>query len=247
MWPALIALSTTASLAFPADPIPGEMARGAEIYRKGKGIERTLLEDRVVLGLWFSGRKQEDVEEVIRLSPEMVSRWIGYLKAKERWSEETLNQRWDHIAEAMGEDTHFVVRLSAFPKMTLEDLEPALSRSADPNEISNVRFAFEIECGAKDPSAMLLETSQTRDWKSLGDFKWYLSLPYGEALRPEFATTDDGWSYPVGDYYSAWYLVRIPNHVVDLREPQSLLVFSKEKTRVARYNQQKGKSARSRK
>src|SRR5689334_4109662 len=98
---------------FPVEPIQIEVCRGEEVYRAGKGIERTLMEDRQAIGYWFDGRVRKDVEEAIWVSPTMVSRWLGYLQAKERWPKLELLNRWAALRDQLDGSLTFVVRLTA--------------------------------------------------------------------------------------------------------------------------------------
>jgi hypothetical protein len=125
---------------FPETPLPLEVQRGAKIYAQHKGIERTLLDDRVELGRWFNGHTKREVESAIWLSPGMASRWLGYLQAKEKWDDETLQSRWETASKQLDGKLTFVVQLAAFPKLGGLDMEP--TGKADPAEVANVRFLF---------------------------------------------------------------------------------------------------------
>lgn len=106
-------------LAFGPEPLPDQVAAGRALCAQGKGIERTLRDDRAVIGVWFDGRIKDDVESMIWISPRMASRWLGYLQEqeKETWPPGEMQRRWDAIRSFVGARLCFVVRLSAMPRL----------------------------------------------------------------------------------------------------------------------------------
>jgi hypothetical protein len=126
-------------LEFPTEPISSELLRGEKIYYQHKGIERTLLEDRVAVGKWFDGKVKRDTDQVIWLSPSMVSRWLGYLNAKEKWSGSELLERWKRTARSLEGRLTFVAEFFALPKR--EDiLELTESGPSKPETALELRF-----------------------------------------------------------------------------------------------------------
>ncbi len=124
---------------FPSEPIPSEMARGERVYYQRSGIERTLMEDRVAIGRWFDGRIKRDTDQIIWLSPRMVSRWLGYLNAKEKWPKAELYRRWSEMARVLDGKMTFVADIYALPKKEdfLDLMEGAPTK---PETALNIRF-----------------------------------------------------------------------------------------------------------
>lgn len=110
-------------LVFGPTPLPGQVVEGQRVYAQGKGIDRTLKDSRVVLGVWFDGRIKDDVESIVWISPRMASRWLGYLQAKEKWPKGEIQRRWDRIRDFVNGRMCFVVRLSAMPKLVGLEME----------------------------------------------------------------------------------------------------------------------------
>ena len=131
-----ILLQTLRPITFGDFPIKHELLVGEALERDKKGIERTMLQDRVAIGRWFDGTRRVDDEEAIWLSPAMVSRWLGWRQSREGWPDEELNRRWCLAKARLDGKMTFIVRLSSFPKIDLwegpdapakhtEDLEDA--------------------------------------------------------------------------------------------------------------------------
>lgn len=252
---------------FPPEPLPNELARGVHVYTQHKGIERTLMEDRQELGRWFDGRVQRGVESAVWVSPAMTSRWLGYLQAKEKWSAQELQRRWDAVVEQLNGKLTFVVQVAAMP--TLGGLDMDITSKADPAEVQKLRFLFTSGPGLPEsheksyvpgeedkvvaryapgseqlddgplminPSVQALADWQVRDPAKLEGFRWEEATDFGEPFRSEFEQPNDTPSYPVGDYYSAWFVVSVNlNSLVIHPEGFDLRVFSPQKERIAHF------------
>lgn len=135
----LVVLLASSPFSFPAEPISAELSRGEKVYYEKKGFERTYMEDRAVVGRWFDGKIKRDTDQIIWLSPRLVSRWLGYLNAKEKWAKAELNRRWSEMAALLDGKMTFVAELYALPKQPdfLDLTESAGSRS---ETALNVRF-----------------------------------------------------------------------------------------------------------
>jgi hypothetical protein len=125
-------------ITFGPEPLQNDVAVGRMLFQQGKGIERTLRQDRVVVGLWFNGRVKEDVESVTWLSPGMVSRWLGYLQAKEKWPDGEMQKRWDFACKELNGSLTFIVQVAAMPKLKGLDME--VTDVPEPTEIEKIRF-----------------------------------------------------------------------------------------------------------
>ncbi|MBC8065650.1 MAG: hypothetical protein H7Y17_12540 [Chlorobia bacterium] len=216
---------------FPAEPIPAEMARGEKVYYQRKGIERTLMEDRAVVGKWFDGKTKRDTDQIIWLSPRMVSRWLGYLNAKEKWGKSELNRRWTEMVQVLDGKMTFVAELYALPKK--EDFfELTESSATKPETALNVRFlvtyltdkerddAQHIETMVRkrnpqsplereEPSIAPLAVFKGYDTDLIQRWQWHSLDEAFAPLSPEFAqakrTAYDG---VVGDHLRAIYVVQ---------------------------------------
>lgn len=136
-------------LTFGPAPLADQVVEGRKLYQQGKGIERTLRQDRSVIGVWFDGRIKDEVESVIWVSPGMASRWLGYLEAREKWSKGEIQRRWSQIELQLKDKRCFVVRLSAMPKLVGLDME--IERHPDTEDIRNVDFRFTSGPGYQIP------------------------------------------------------------------------------------------------
>lgn len=268
MLAALIALWIPLRLIdFPVHPIAEEIEVGVKTYQVHKGLDRLYLDDRQVVGKWFDGRLRQDVDQVLWISPGLVSRWLGYLEAKEKWPEGELEARWARLRSNLGGKMTFVARLCAMPRKDILDEEPP--RKPDPIDIQAVRFLWtsslpeypsRIEkegllswswprtppegfgkrpiSGLRfEPKAALLASRQAREAKDVLREDWWLRVPFGEPLTPEFALVPSGFEYPLGDFYSATFLVCLPIPQGALQGAQfELRMFSPRKERIARFS-----------
>ncbi len=124
---------------FPTQPIPAELARGERVYYQKSGIERTFQEDRAVVGKWFDGKIKRDTDHIIWLSPRLISRWLGYLNAKEKWPKSELERRWAEMRQWLDGKMTFVAELYALPKEH-DFLDLTEGASSKPETALNVRF-----------------------------------------------------------------------------------------------------------
>jgi hypothetical protein len=255
--PSLLLAVTLKPLLFSAQPIPAEMARGAQAYYRRQGIERVLREDRVVIGTWFDGRIKRDVQDVIWLSPSLVSRWLGYLNAKEKWSSEELLGRWQAAARALNGKLTFIVQLSALPRQDpLELGADAPARFEDALEarflvthagrqasgLSNQHLESLVSNKALvryEPLVSTLGVFRAYDWRKLFEPKWYQLDRDFWPLTPEFETglSRDPYRYKLGDHVTAIYRVeaQLPDSPIDASEIQ-LRVFTRRHELVARFS-----------
>ncbi|MCH8978247.1 MAG: hypothetical protein IH945_03265 [Armatimonadetes bacterium] len=201
-------------------------------------MARVWRSDRQDIGWWSNGYEKKAVEHVTWLSPDLVSRWLGFLQAREYWPEEELLDRWDRIAAALGGSRTFVVELSAFPKLPTYEIGDY--RRTTPEEIDNVRFVYTSGGRAMPMPAVRLAARQSRRRSDLEGFAWWQLLEFGGDLTGEFEAAVPEWPLPLGDYYRSWYLVSIEDPGDDSFEVR---VLSRRKERVARFVLQDDKPA----
>jgi len=65
------------------------------------------------------------IEIAVFLSPSLVSRRLGYLQAREGWTNDQLETRWQLARETLGGRLSFLVRVCSFPKIDLLEEAPA--------------------------------------------------------------------------------------------------------------------------
>lgn len=235
---------------FPDAPLTSELQKGAVVFAQGKGIDRIFQDDRKAFGTWFDGKLRRDVDEVLRLSPALMSRWLGYLSAKEKWPPEELAARWVKIKNELEGNHWFVVRLSAFPKLDLFDGSP--SDSVNSSTLDNVRFQITLN-GRKLPRSQTFDpyfgfvptfakapekldgviyantrvqqgpTVQVRHWKEIEALTWLEPTNLGYYLLPEFYERKLADGLPLGDYHARWYL--LSTHSDDEKPSQTIEVW----------------------
>lgn len=252
-------------IAFPPSPIPYEVRRGAALYMAGKGIDRTSEEDRAILGVWFDGRIKRDVEEALWISPSFVSRWLGYLEAREKWFPGEIQLRWNAVRPLFDGRIALVVHLSAYPKWV--DSDYGLTGKGDPAEVDDVRFLVTAggelpEAGAfgspyraeiqwahprpeptlTEPHAALLLREQARSAGPLEGRDWVDAMPFLQAMVPEFRQPSGLRGIRLGGFHSAWYLLDLPaSEAVRRSRSFDVRVFSPRKERIARFELMSGR------
>ncbi len=252
-------------LDYPERPIGVELERGVQAYVRGKGLERLYLEDRQVVGTWFDGSKKRDVDQVLWISPSLLSRWLGYLAAKEKWAEGELPARWAKLRASLGGKLTFLVRLGAMPKIDLmeqETVAPGSSRDA-----LDVRFlwtstaapwphvaakegflgwsgpkrfpstALRIEGLRTEPRACRIGERRARSAEGVLVEDWWRRVPFGEPLTPEFERGNLEEGLPLGEFFATTYLVQLPVPGDTLPGGQfELRIFSPRKERIAGFS-----------
>jgi hypothetical protein len=240
----LCALALLAS-AFPGSPLADQVALGRSLALREPTLKledlfrspepRSALsaiwgDDLQAVGLWSNGYRKVAVEDVLWLSPGLVSRWLGFLSAREHWEDGVLDSRWARIAAEVGDRRMFLVKLSAFPKMPtygIGDVERATTE-----EIENVRFVYTADGRTERMEAERIAQWQSRERSALEDFPWWQYVTFGRQLQGEFELPAREEPLPFGDYHRAWYLVWVTG-VEDARF--EVRVLSRRKERVAEF------------
>jgi len=256
-------LATLAALAlipkpllFPPKPISAELERGEKVYYRKRGVERVFQEDRATIGWWFDGSKKKDVDDVIWLSPSLISRWLGYLNAKEKWSQDELQRRWEALSQILNGRMTFVVEAYALPKQSFFEITD--DGPSKPATATNLRFSVshlttapgdhrEGKPGLKlkeapltllTPEVSPLATFRGYSLDAVNKWDWFALDRRFELLTPEFSgpkpTPYDGI---VGDYLRVIYIVQVavPEEPIEAKQIE-LRVFAPGKEPVARFN-----------
>ena len=123
-------LSLVVSVAFarivqmPMGPIPSELQLGMRLAEKNRNPDSVFLGARQVTGKWFDGSKRQIIEEVIWLSPDFLSRWLGYLSVKEGWNETEIETRWIKLKATFGwpfsSQMHSCCAAAFFPSLEID-------------------------------------------------------------------------------------------------------------------------------
>lgn len=241
-------LAACSGLSFPERPLPDEFVRGAELANKkpelgaaalvGKhprrhSVDVVWQEDRVWVGTWTNGHSPQKVEYAVWLSPALVSRWLGFLSARERWPAGEAETRWAELRSDLDGRITIAVQLSAFPRFPI--LELSDGSKANRSEVEDVRFVLDTASGPHSPSVEEIALWRARSKASLDDFKWWLQTPATAPLVGEFEEQAER-PLPLGDFHRRWLLITAPTGVAP-DGSFTLRILSEPKERVASFNQ----------
>lgn len=245
MLAALALVCATIPGSFPHEPVKAEFESGFSLARKPKGfdyrdflrtpnprrsVQSVFRDHRQYVGWWSNGYQQIPIDEVVWLSPELLSRWLGFLAAQEYLGEQEIKDRWGHLSDALGEKRAFVVRLSSFPKMSTYGVGD--TERNDPTDLDHVRFVYTSGNTVIEMESFQFAHWQSRDRFELDGFLWWQWLPIAGALQSEFEKSPEEAPLPLGDYHRTWTLAWVEG--VD-QEQFEVRVLSQRKERVARF------------
>lgn len=175
-----------------SEPIIAELQEGKRIFQRGKGIDRTEKDARIVIGKWFDGEQLQPVEEAIFLTPGLLSRWLGYQNSAGKPIEE-VNANWAKCYPQFSNKRVVLVRLARL--CTTDIQEGDTDNSAKPNSLdhieisirekskpwSSIEFRTVQDIQQRRPSEVLNET-----WDQvLAKFTAWPSKPTTNELIPE--------------------------------------------------------------
>ena len=178
-------------VAFGEAPIRGEMLLGERLERKRKGVDRVERGDRAVLAKWFDGRKRQDADEVIWLSPGYISRWLGWMRAREGWTDDEVRRRWRLARDQYNGKLTFVVRVCALPRNDVINEEESPARYA--SDLDDVRGVLSYTQGKssrvfQQGNALLLEKCVFEDPHKALSVDWEhepaLASVFGSTFAP---------------------------------------------------------------
>ncbi len=219
-------------------PKPDMMSVGAHIARAGKGLDRVLLEDRQVVGRWARTYVPHDAEDVLWLSPDLISRWLGYLKESENLTEEQVDSRWNALAQKQGRSLWFIVRLAALDKQDPLEMgmeEPAVTTDLEPlvvratlTDLSGNRHAL------SSTQTKVIASVRSSDASQVIALPWYV---YSEAFTPLLpAIPPERPEFDLGSNEGRCLFIQValPESTMAAREVE-FRVLSRRKTRIARF------------
>lgn len=211
-------------------PLVLEVERGRAVARRGQGLERCFHEARKPIGWWFSGKNNEDVEQVIWMSPKLVSRWLGYLDEREKWVSGRLDSQWREVGKVLSGRISLIVQIASFPSASLSGLELEFGLAREPEPIM-----FVVETGGLrfEPKVDLLVTAQARNWRTVDRYPWYQALPFAAPLRP-FGDEEPNL-LPLGSFFGQWWLVTFDPMVAPASLTFTLHAVSKSKVRTVTF------------
>jgi len=247
-----MALAIGRCLRFPDRPFLYQFACGERLAKERQPLTSALDGDRDVIGTWWHGIREEGVEQAIRVSPGMASRWLGYLNASEHWSLAELQIRWDDLAHTMSRQVLFVVQLSNFPKddplqegVNLGsrhgslDLDKAIltypkpcNRPLDAHD----HFAVSGSQGRLEAQITPLVRMSSDNWHQLFRPWWAAIPPELGPLKGDTACAPSPYDYCLGDYHTAFYLVsvQIPDELY-MADHMTLHLMNGEREREAEF------------
>lgn len=206
--PLAAALFFPMPIAFGAYPLYDQALKGSALAEKEHTMEVLYGEDRATVGWWNDGTMAQPMEWALWISPNFVSRWLGYLDRRELWTSDQMRDRYQAVSRELDGKITVLVQLVAFPKQSLLDFTD--EAPSQPQEIEKVRFVVTYDDVRMQPTVSKVATFQWRDRSYVKQFRWWTYLPWAAPLAPEWMNTKDEPPYGVGDWYASWYLVEFP-------------------------------------
>jgi len=186
---------------WPAMPIQLDFDRGAKVSKIRKGVDRVIGLDRVVIGKWTDGIRSKDVEEVVLMTPSLMSRWLGWLAQRESLSAVQISERWEGMQAAFGTVPTVIVRLALYERN--DALELADISRPNLTELESVSFRWVPNGGSSETPTLANQLMFDR-WGTeptkLNSIPWWASSEQWRLLWPtghQTATWDGlqrGWN-----------------------------------------------------
>lgn len=123
-------------MVFGAKPLPYQLLKGEQLARKQQ-IWRCEEDARCVLGTWSNGTKKVEVEEIVFLTPGLLSRFLGFRKA-EGMSEEEILLAWNKYSAVSANRNMAIIRLTRLCQVNL--LEGDSFSNGNPDALDNVEI-----------------------------------------------------------------------------------------------------------
>lgn len=188
--------------------------------------------DQVAIGQWSEGLRKLDVEWVIRLSPEMISRWFGYLSVREAWPVGESERRWAKMSQEMGIGPVYIVILSAFPKKEMLGFGDSIAPSTE--EIENVRIVFDDDGRQVEAVSYELLSTRAKSRSDLDALPWWQFSRLDPYVTMEFEKRYEEPMIPRGDYHRSWRWV-VPNGMI-WSDRVTVKILSRRKIRSAHFS-----------
>lgn len=220
------------STQFGPTPISSEVEAGSQAFLEGKPWQTIMAKDRS----FISYRNEapfvlKGSEEVIWLSPSLVSRWMGYRMAREGWTPEELNQNWNQARQFCGNGATFLVKLVAVPKANFFSDDQAASNPAG-TILSRASLYFSGNYHGLLGSS--IAKIQSRD-RSAVDLPWFGASSLKSLFAPlGWEPSDPG--IEVGDHYCNWYLLKSPTPLPEAIKGFEVSIVAGSKSRRAKFS-----------
>lgn len=206
---------------------PVEVDLGSAAARKGQDLSKTLESRIQALGRWHDGLQFRATEAAVAITPKVASRWIGWLQGKHGWGDHQKQAAWTEYLTKRSEGLVILVRLTAFPKESILDLNDQLPPK--PSDLENLTIEAD-QAGVSVEIRVAESASMRRPERDqlLGD-RW-LELADSVLFRPSSPTK---FAYPLGDYHARF--IRLVAAVSSPTEPLQLRIFGKRSPRTAKF------------
>lgn len=141
-------------------PIASEFNEGKHIFKLRKGIDRTEKDARIVVGKWFDGEHLQPVEEIVFVTPGLLSRWLGYQQSSGTTDEGVVSS-WKKCTAQFSGKTLALVRLARL--CTVDMIDGDVDNSAKPTALDSIKIQIrQIESSWKDVSYRIVQDVQQR-------------------------------------------------------------------------------------
>lgn len=203
--------------------------------------ESVFLGARQTVGLWFDGSKRKVVEDVTWLSPDFLSRWLGFLSVREGWLDPEIQTRWMKLRARLLNELAFVVHVSALERV--DAWESGIDTTPDSRSIQSLRYRFSYQpFGAGKPTVIEPAVQSEKELRSrkpelLASLPIFISTEWLEPLTPLAGSNlPYELEFPLGRSVTRYAVLTVPVPA-NLRESFTFQVniFSATRTREAKF------------
>lgn len=154
--------------AFGTTPITSEVEKGAQLRKKTQSISRNDSDSVVTIGKWFNGSKHVVTEELVLLTPGLLSRDAGYVAPKD-----DVQSAWDKATAQFAKSRHALIRLARLNPISINDGD--MTEIATPDALDNVRFTWQSPTSQTLLKPLIVQDRQDRspnlvlgtDWRTV--------------------------------------------------------------------------------
>lgn len=154
-----------AAMAFGPAPLTSELERGRKIREKGHPITRNDDEAKVTIGRWFDGSKHVTTEEMVLLTPGLLSRDTGYVA-----SPDDSQLTWSKATAQFGGTRYALIRLARLNPVSIYDGD--ITEVANPDALNDVKFTWISAKDRKELKTIVVQDRQDRKPKLVLDTDW---------------------------------------------------------------------------
>lgn len=214
------------------------MLVGEEIARQGKGLDRLLLEDRQVIGRWARAYMPHDSEDVLWISPDLLSRWLGYLQESEGLTDQQVQDRWNALEGSAGRDFWIVVRLAALDKQ--DPLDLGMEEEAETTDLSPVKVLATVtdlsgqRIALKPTQTTVLADVRSSDANEVIGLPWYIFSDAFKPLLPSIPPSKPDSDLGTNEGRLLFVKLPVPGSMLAGRELE-VRVLSRRKNRLAHF------------